>query len=101
MNKIERVAITRRNLEKYAGVRKFRFGEAESEDLVGVTTGLAWTEVGGELLTIEAGTVPGKGRGTATGKTGAVIKQSVPPPPNSSTSPPSASPTKPPVFPNK
>src|SRR6201994_3856893 len=64
MSKTERVAVTRRNLEKYAGVRKFRFGEAESEDLVGVTTGLAWTEVGGELLTIEAVTVPGKGRGT-------------------------------------
>src|SRR5690348_17068414 len=51
MNKTTRVGVTRRNLEKYAGVRKFRFGEAESEDLVGVTTGLAWTEVGGELLT--------------------------------------------------
>src|SRR5499427_879155 len=49
MKKTERVAVTRRNLEKYAGVRKFRFGEAESEDLVGVTTGLAWTEGGGEL----------------------------------------------------
>src|SRR6266567_4995 len=47
----DKVAVTRRNLEKYAGVRRFRFGEAESEDLVGVTTGLAWTEVGGELLT--------------------------------------------------
>jgi ATP-dependent Lon protease len=77
MNKTERVAITRRNLEKYAGVRKFRFGEAESEDLVGVTTGLAWTEVGGELLTIEAVTVPGKGRVTATGKLGDVMKESV------------------------
>src|SRR5690606_93919 len=54
-----KVAITRRNLEKYAGVRRFRFGEAEAEDLVGVTTGLAWTEVGGELLSIEAVTLPG------------------------------------------
>ena len=69
--------MTRRNLDKYAGVRKFRFGEAESEDLVGVTTGLAWTEVGGELLTIEAVTVPGKGRVTATGKLGDVMKESV------------------------
>ena len=69
--------MTRRNLEKYAGVRKFRFGEAESEDMVGVTTGLAWTEVGGELLTIEAVTVPGKGRVTATGKLGDVMKESV------------------------
>src|SRR6201995_5699740 len=77
MKKSERVAVTRRNLEKYAGVRKFRFGEAESEDLVGCTTGLAWTEVGGELLTIEAVTVPGKGRVTATGKLGDVMKESV------------------------
>ncbi len=77
MKKAERIAVTRRNLEKYAGVRKFRFGEAESEDLVGVTTGLAWTEVGGELLTIEAVTVPGKGRVTATGKLGDVMRESV------------------------
>ena len=77
MKKSERVAVTRRNLEKYAGVRRFRFGEAESEDLVGVTTGLAWTEVGGELLTIEAVTLPGKGRVTATGKLGDVMKESV------------------------
>jgi ATP-dependent Lon protease len=77
MKKTERVAVTRRNLEKYAGVRRFRFGEAESEDLIGVTTGLAWTEVGGELLTIEAVTLPGKGRVTATGKLGDVMKESV------------------------
>ena len=77
MKKTERVAVTRRNLEKYAGVKRFRFGEAESEDLVGVTTGLAWTEVGGELLTIEAVTLPGKGRVTATGKLGDVMKESV------------------------
>ena len=63
MKKTERVAVTRRNLEKYAGVRRFRFGEAESEDLVGVTTGLAWTEVGGELLTIEAVTLARQGPG--------------------------------------
>jgi len=77
MKKSERVGVTRRNLDKYAGVRRFRFGEAESEDLVGVTTGLAWTEVGGELLTIEALTLPGKGRVTATGKLGDVMKESV------------------------
>ncbi len=77
MKKSERVGVTRRNLEKYAGVRRFRFGETESEDLVGVTTGLAWTEVGGELLTIEAVTLPGKGRVTATGKLGDVMKESV------------------------
>ena len=77
MKKSDKIVVTRRNLDKYAGVRKFRFGEAESEDLVGVTTGLAWTEVGGELLTIEAVTVPGKGRVTATGKLGDVMKELV------------------------
>ena len=56
------VKITRRNLEKFAGVRKYRFGQAEEDDLVGVVTGLAWTEVGGELLTIESAVVPGKDR---------------------------------------
>src|SRR5438876_5398102 len=77
MKKGERVAVTRRNLEKYAGVRRFRFGEAETEDMVGITTGWAWTGVGGELLTIEAVTLPGKGRVTATGKLGDVMKESV------------------------
>ena len=77
MKKSDKIVVTRRNLDKYAGVRKFRFGEAESEDMVGVTTGLAWTEVGGELLTIEAVTVPGKGRVTATGKLGDVMKELV------------------------
>jgi ATP-dependent Lon protease len=77
MNKAARVSVTRRNLDKYAGVRRFRFGETEAEDLVGVTTGLAWTEVGGELLTVESVTVPGKGRVTATGKLGDVMKESV------------------------
>ncbi len=77
MKKLDKIAVTRRNLEKFAGVRKFRFGEVEETDLVGVTTGLAWTEVGGELLSIEAVTVPGKGRVTATGKLGDVMKESV------------------------
>src|SRR5262249_35530605 len=77
MRKLAKVTGTRRNLEKYAGVRRFRYGEVEAEDLVGVTTGLAWTEVGGELLTIEAVTLPGKGRVTATGKLGDVMKESV------------------------
>ncbi len=72
-----KVAVTRRNVEKYAGVRRFRYGEAESEDLVGVVTGLAWTEVGGELLSIESVLLPGKGRVTATGKLGDVMKESV------------------------
>jgi len=58
-------------------VRRFHFGEAELEDLVGVTTGLAWTEVGGELLSIEAVSLPGKGRVTTTGKLGDVMKESV------------------------
>jgi len=77
MKHLKKIAVTRRNLEKYAGVRRFRFGEVEEEDLIGVTTGLAWTEVGGELLSIEAVTVPGKGRVTATGKLGDVMKESV------------------------
>jgi ATP-dependent Lon protease len=73
----KRIRITRRNLENYAGVRKFRYGEAEHEDLVGVSTGLAWTEVGGELLSVEAVTLPGKGRMTTTGKLGDVMQESV------------------------
>src|SRR5450432_2151432 len=77
MRRLKKVTVTRRNLEKYACVRRFRFGEVELEDLVGVTTGLAWTEVGGELLSIEAVTLPGKGRVTATGKLGDVMKESV------------------------
>jgi ATP-dependent Lon protease len=77
MRKLNKITVTRRNLEKFAGVRRFRFGEVEETDLVGVTTGLAWTEVGGELLSIEAVTVPGKGKVTATGKLGDVMKESV------------------------
>jgi ATP-dependent Lon protease len=73
----KQVKITRRNLDKFAGVRKYRYGEAELEDLVGVTTGLAWTEVGGELLTIESVQVPGKGKMTITGKLGDVMQESV------------------------
>ena len=75
--KIKKVALTRRNLGKFAGVKKFRFGEIEAEDMVGITTGLAWTEVGGELLSIEAVTVPGKGKMTITGKLGDVMQESV------------------------
>ncbi|MSO68848.1 MAG: endopeptidase La [Alphaproteobacteria bacterium] len=71
------VKITRRSLEKYAGVRKYRYGEAELNDLVGITTGLAWTEVGGELLSIEALMLPGKGKIITTGKLGDVMKESV------------------------
>jgi len=75
--KTKNVHVTRRNLEKYSGVKRFRYGEVEPEDLVGVTTGLAWTEVGGELLTIEAVAMPGKGKVITTGKLGDVMKESV------------------------
>ena len=73
----EKVRVTRRNLKKFAGIRKYRYGEAENEDMVGVTTGLAWTEVGGELLSIESVTLPGKGRVISTGKLGDVMRESV------------------------
>jgi ATP-dependent Lon protease len=72
-----KISINRRNLEKYAGVRRFRFGEVEAENLIGVTTGLAWTEVGGELLSIEAVMLPGKGKMQITGKLGDVMQESV------------------------
>ena len=72
-----KVKVRAKNLDKYAGVRRFRFGEAELEDLVGITTGLAWTEVGGELLQVEAVLVPGRGRVTVTGKLGDVMQESV------------------------
>ena len=75
--KVTKVHITRRNLEKYAGIKKYRFGEVEDKDMVGVVTGLAWTEVGGELLTIESVKVPGKGRIQSTGTLGDVMKESV------------------------
>jgi len=75
--KIKAVTITPDNLSEFAGVRKFRFGVGEEEDQVGAVTGLAWTEVGGELLTIEAVTVPGKGAIATTGKLGDVMKESV------------------------
>jgi ATP-dependent Lon protease len=77
IGEVNRVKLTRRNLEKFAGVPRYRFGELELEDLVGVATGLAWTEVGGELLSIEAVTVPGKGKVTSTGKLGDVMKESI------------------------
>jgi len=73
----KKVSVTRRNLEKFAGVPRFRFGIAEEEDQVGVVTGLAWTEVGGELLQIEAVMLPGKGKMTTTGKLGDVMQESI------------------------
>ena len=71
------IRVSRRNLARFAGVRKFRYGEAEHEDLIGVSTGLAWTEVGGELLSIEAVVMPGKGKMTITGKLGDVMQESI------------------------
>jgi ATP-dependent Lon protease len=71
------VRVTRRNLEKFAGVQRYRYGMVEEHDLVGVTTGLAWTEVGGELLSIEAVIMPGKGNVAHTGTLGDVMKESV------------------------
>ena len=75
--KAKKVAINRKNLDKYAGVRRFRYGETEAEDMVGVVTGLAWTEVGGEILTIESVLLPGKGKVSHTGKLGDVMQESV------------------------
>jgi ATP-dependent Lon protease len=75
--KAQSVTITPENLADYAGVRKFRHGISEEENQVGAVTGLAWTEVGGELLTIESVTVPGKGAVKTTGKLGEVMSESV------------------------
>ena len=72
-----RVNLSPRNVEKYLGVKRFRFGRAEEQDRVGLATGLAWTEVGGDLLTIEAAVVPGKGRPTFTGRLGDVMQESI------------------------
>jgi ATP-dependent Lon protease len=71
------VAVTPRNLDKYLGVRRFRYGKAEEMDRIGQVTGLAWTEVGGELLTIEAAVVPGKGKLLHTGQLGEVMQESI------------------------
>jgi len=75
--KSEHVQVTKRNIDKYLGPRRFRYGEAESEDLIGVTTGMAWTEVGGELLTLESVMLPGKGKMNITGKLGDVMQESI------------------------
>jgi ATP-dependent Lon protease len=71
------VTINSRNIDKYLGVRQYSYGLAEEEDLVGQVTGLAWTSVGGELLTIEAALMPGKGKATYTGKLGDVMQESI------------------------
>ena len=75
--KEKKVVVAARMLEKYLGVKRFRFGRAEEKDRVGQVTGLAWTEVGGDLLTIEAAMVPGKGKLTTTGQLGDVMQESV------------------------
>ena len=76
-DKRKSVAVTDANIADYLGVPKFRYGQAETEDQVGVVTGLAWTEVGGELLTIEGVMMPGKGRMTVTGNLKDVMKESI------------------------
>jgi ATP-dependent Lon protease len=75
--KSKKVSPSRKHLEKVACVKRHRYGEVEAEDMVGVVTGLAWTEVGGELLTIEAVTAPGKGVVKTTGKLGDVMTESI------------------------
>jgi ATP-dependent Lon protease len=71
------VTVKSKNLDTYLGVRRFRYGKAEEADRIGQVTGLAWTEVGGELLTIEAAVVPGKGKLTHTGQLGEVMQESI------------------------
>ena len=73
----EKVSVSAETLADYLGVARFKFGEIDAEDQVGVVTGLAWTEVGGDLLQVEAVKVPGKGKVTATGKLGEVMKESI------------------------
>jgi ATP-dependent Lon protease len=75
--KAKRITVTPRNLDKSLGVRKYSFGMAEKKNQIGQVTGLAWTEVGGELLTIETVTMPGKGKTITTGKLGEVMQESI------------------------
>jgi len=77
LSKKKSVRVTERTIEEFLGVPKYRFGEIESDDQVGVVTGLAWTDVGGELLTIEGVMMPGKGRMTVTGNLRDVMKESI------------------------
>jgi ATP-dependent Lon protease len=76
-SKKKKIAVNTDNLSDFLGVPKYRYGEVESEDQIGVVTGLAWTDVGGELLTIEAAMMPGKGRMTVTGNLRDVMKESI------------------------
>jgi len=77
LSKKKSVRVTERTIEEFLGVPKYRYGEIESDDQVGVVTGLAWTDVGGELLTIEGVMMPGKGRMTVTGNLRDVMKESI------------------------
>src|SRR5687767_4560432 len=76
-SKPHRITVTPKNLDKFLGVRRYTFGMAEKQNQIGQVTGLAWTEVGGELLTIEAVTMPGKGKTITTGKLGDVMQESI------------------------
>ncbi len=76
-NSLDHITVSPDNLERYLGVRRFRFGRAEEHDQVGQVTGLAWTEVGGELLTIETAVMSGKGKHSVTGQLGDVMKESI------------------------
>ena len=73
----KQLEVNAKNLDKYLGIKRYSFGEAEQQDHIGVTTGLAWTEVGGDILFIEAVDMPGKGKITQTGKLGEVMKESI------------------------
>jgi ATP-dependent Lon protease len=73
----KQISVASKNLDKFLGVRRFRYGKAEEENRIGHVTGLAWTEVGGELLTIEAAVVPGKGKLQHTGQLGEVMQESI------------------------
>jgi len=75
--KTETIKISNDNIDEYLGVKKFKYGEIEKTDMVGLVTGLAWTEVGGELLSIETVVMPGKGKLEYTGKLGDVMKESI------------------------
>ena len=74
---VRRHAIDEARLDSYAGVRRYHFGETDEEDLVGMVTGLAWTEFGGDILTIEAVKMPGRGRMSITGNLKEVMKESI------------------------
>ncbi|BAW80424.1 ATP-dependent protease La [Candidatus Nitrosoglobus terrae] len=74
---IKKVAVNTRNLDSFLGVRRYRFGRADDQDRTGQVTGLAWTEVGGDLLTIESAIMPGKGKATYTGHLGDVMRESI------------------------